>query len=93
MYLTEGFAGEPVRLTVNGKTVLDLPAARTNYSSGLAASATAEVEGAVTIVVELPGRGIRAEHQTRTRKDLELLVRLGESGPEFEETHGQQRFL
>jgi hypothetical protein len=93
IYLAEGFAGEAVRLTVNGKPVLDLPEARTNYSTGLAASATAEVAGLVTIMVELPGRRLRAEHRTSAREGLVLLVRLGETGPEFEETTSQPRFL
>lgn len=80
IYLTEGFAGEPVRVTVNGTQVLDLSEARTNWSAGVAASATAAVTGSAQVVVEVPGRGTRAEHTMDAREDRALLVRIDDAG-------------
>ncbi len=80
IYLTEGFAGDSIRVTVNGVQVLDLPEVRTNWSVGLAASASAEVQGRATVVVELPGRRLRAEHVMNARDDRALLVRIDEDG-------------
>lgn len=93
IYLTEGFAGDAVRVTVNGAPVLDVPDARTNWSVGLAASASADVQGPVTVVVELPGRRLRAQHSTEGGADRALMVRLGADGLEFEEGTEPQRFL
>jgi hypothetical protein len=93
IYLTEGFSGEPVRVTVNGTQVLDLADVRTNWSVGLAASASADVQGRATVVVELPGRHLRAEHATQARDDRALLVRVGENGLEVEEATEPVRFM
>ena len=93
IYLTDGFSGEPVRVTVNGTRVLDLANARTDYSVGLAASATADVQGPATVVVELPGRRLRAEHATQARDDMALLVRVGEDGLSVEEATEPMRFM
>lgn len=93
IYLTEGYSGEPARVTVNGTPVLELPDVRTNWSVGLAASASADVRGQATVVVELPGRGLRAEHGTEARDDLVLLVRVGEDGLEVEEATEPVRFM
>jgi hypothetical protein len=93
IYLTEGFSGEPVRVMVNGTQVLDRADVRTDYSAGLAASASADVQGPATVVVELPGRRLRAEHATQARDDLALLVRVGEDGLSVEEATEPVRFM
>jgi hypothetical protein len=93
IYLTEGFSGEAVRVKVNDTPVLDLPEVRTNWSVGLAASATAEVQGLATVVVELPGRGLRADHATQASADRALLVSVGEDGLRIEETTEPVRFM
>jgi hypothetical protein len=93
IYLTEGFSGESVRVTVNGSSVLELPEVRTNYSAGLAASATAEVRGRVTVTVELPGRGLRADHVTEAGEDRALLVSVGDDGVRIQETAEPVRFM
>jgi hypothetical protein len=92
IYLTEGFAGDPVRVTVNGTTVLDLPDARTNWSVGLAATASTEVEGPARVMVELPSRRMRAEHAMEAGAGRALVVRVGPEGIEFEEAAEPLRF-
>lgn len=93
IYLTEGFSGEPVRVTVNGSPVLDLPEVRTNWSAGVAASATADVQGRVTVAVELPARGLRADHATQAGDERALLVSVGDGGVRIEETTEPVRFM
>ena len=93
IYLTEGYTGEPVRVTVDGRLVLDLPDVRTNWSVGLAASTAADVQGLVSVLVELPQRRLRAERPTQAREDRALLVKVGEAGLEMEEVAEPVRFV
>ncbi len=93
IYLTEGFTGEPVRITVNGSPVFDRPDVRTNWSVGLAATAVTDAVGQVSVGVEVPGRGLRAEHTMAASEERALLVALQPVGIGFKEEQEPVRFL
>lgn len=93
IYLTERFSGEPVRVAVDGKTVLELEEAHTNWSVGLAGSTEVEMESGATVVVEIPGGKLKASHRIEDPKNRALIIKMSPAGIEIDEQPEPVRFL
>jgi antitoxin (DNA-binding transcriptional repressor) of toxin-antitoxin stability system len=73
----EGFEGDEVVCTVDGREVARLPAVRTNLAISRADSVTVEVpDGPATVGIALPARGLRTDVQVDPREHRYVLVDL-----------------
>lgn len=93
IYLTESFSGEPVRVTVEGKTVLELGEAKTDWSVGLAGSTEVELKAGDTVEVAVSGGQLTASRRVQWPENRALVVALGPEGLQIEERPEPVRFM
>lgn len=81
LHFNEGFDGDRAEVRVDGRSVLDLDALRTDYSIGLARTVTAEVpDGPVHVEVVMPDRGLHSDARYSVSGALVVDVRVTPGG-------------